>query len=132
MLVAPGAGKIGSAPIVVQKYGGSSVATPERMKNVASRVVAKKREGNAVVVVVSAMGKTTDELVRLSRDITLRPRRREMDMLLTAGERIEEIARMLGGVDVTDKAREHAAEMLRAPTPARVKAAAKKKAARRG
>jgi aspartate kinase len=73
-------------PILVQKYGGSSVATTELLKNVARRVVARKREGMVVVVVVSAMGKTTDSLIGLSREITPRPRRREMDMLLHAGE----------------------------------------------
>ncbi len=73
-------------PILVQKYGGTSVATPEHVRNVARRVVANQRAGKAVVVVVSAMGKTTDQLVGLSRDITRRPPRRELDMLLHAGE----------------------------------------------
>ena len=73
-------------PIVVQKYGGTSVASAEHVKKVARRVVAKKRRGNAVVVVVSAMGKTTDELVSLARKVSSRPPRREMDMLLHAGE----------------------------------------------
>jgi aspartate kinase len=72
--------------VVVQKYGGSSVATSAHIKNVARRVVARRREGNAVVVVVSAMGKTTDGLIGLSREITFHPERREMDMLLHAGE----------------------------------------------
>jgi aspartate kinase len=70
----------------VQKYGGSSVATAAHLRNVARRVVARYREGNAVVVVVSAMGKTTDSLINLSRELTERPDRREMDMLLHAGE----------------------------------------------
>jgi aspartate kinase len=74
------------SPILVQKYGGSSVATPDLIKNVARRVVARRREGKAVVVVVSAMGKTTDSLINLSREISQRPERREMDMLLHAGE----------------------------------------------
>ena len=73
-------------PILVQKYGGSSVATSSHIKNVARRIAAKHREGKAVVVVVSAMGKTTDSLINLSREITFRPERREMDMLLHAGE----------------------------------------------
>ncbi|MBI4605772.1 MAG: aspartate kinase [Planctomycetes bacterium] len=73
-------------PVLVQKYGGSSVATAEHIKNVARRVVARHREGKAVVVVVSAMGKTTDSLINLSREITFHPERREMDMLLHAGE----------------------------------------------
>jgi len=73
-------------PILVQKYGGSSVATSDLIKNVARRVVARHREGKAVIVVVSAMGKTTDGLINLSKEITLKPERREMDMLLHAGE----------------------------------------------
>ncbi|HVR73201.1 MAG TPA: aspartate kinase, partial [Planctomycetota bacterium] len=73
-------------PVLVQKYGGSSVATSEHIKSVARRVAAKRREGKAVVVVVSAMGKTTDSLINLSREITFHPERREMDMLLHAGE----------------------------------------------
>ena len=75
-----------SRPILVQKYGGSSVATAAHLQNVARRVVGRHREGQAVVVVVSAMGKTTDSLVDLSREVTARPDRREMDMLLHAGE----------------------------------------------
>jgi len=73
-------------PVLVQKYGGSSVATTECVKNAARRVAAKNREGKAVVVVVSAMGKTTDSLVNLSREVTLHPQHRELDMLLHAGE----------------------------------------------
>ncbi len=73
-------------PILVQKYGGSSVSTPERIQNVARRVAKNHRQGNAVAVVVSAMGKTTDGLVELSRKISQRPEPREMDMLLHAGE----------------------------------------------
>ncbi len=75
-------------PILVQKYGGSSVATPAHIKNVAQRVARKYREGRALCVVVSAMGKTTDSLISLSREITFRPHPREMDMLLHAGELI--------------------------------------------
>ncbi|OUM98041.1 MAG: aspartate kinase [Firmicutes bacterium ZCTH02-B6] len=74
--------------IVVQKYGGSSVATPERIKAVARRVVDARRAGNAVVVVVSAMGDTTDELIALARQISDSPPKREMDMLLATGEQI--------------------------------------------
>ncbi|MEA1958661.1 MAG: aspartate kinase [Chloroflexota bacterium] len=72
--------------IVVQKYGGSSVADVEKIKNVARRVVAAKEKGNDVVVVVSAMGKTTDQLVALAREVTNRPDPREMDILLSTGE----------------------------------------------
>lgn len=74
--------------VVVQKYGGTSVADAERIQMVADRVTATRREGSDVVVVVSAMGKTTDQLVGLAKEITENPPPREMDMLLTAGERI--------------------------------------------
>jgi aspartate kinase len=74
--------------LIVQKYGGSSVADAEGMKRVANRIVAAKRDGNQVVVVVSAMGDTTDELIDLAKQITPIPAGRELDMLLTAGERI--------------------------------------------
>ncbi|MDQ6851818.1 MAG: aspartate kinase [Actinomycetota bacterium] len=74
--------------LVVQKYGGSSVADAERIKRVAERIVATKRGGDDVVVVVSAMGDTTDELIDLARQIVPIPQGREFDMLLTAGERI--------------------------------------------
>ena len=74
--------------LIVQKYGGSSVADAEGMKRVANRIVAAKRDGNQVVVVVSAMGDTTDELIDLAKQITPIPSGRELDMLLTAGERI--------------------------------------------
>ena len=74
--------------LVVQKYGGSSVADAERIKRVAERIVATRKAGNDVVVVVSAMGDTTDELIDLARQVTPLPPGREFDMLLTAGERI--------------------------------------------
>jgi aspartate kinase len=74
--------------LIVQKYGGSSVSDAEAMKRVASRIVATKKAGHQVVVVVSAMGDTTDELIDLANQITPLPSGRELDMLLTAGERI--------------------------------------------
>ena len=74
--------------LVVQKYGGSSVADAERIKRVAERIVATRRAGNEVVVVVSAMGDTTDELMDLAGQVSPLPGGRELDMLLTAGERI--------------------------------------------
>jgi aspartate kinase len=74
--------------VVVQKFGGSSVADVEKVRKVAERVAAASREGRRVCVVVSAMGKTTDELLALARRISASPARRELDMLLTAGERI--------------------------------------------
>ncbi|MGI8869241.1 MAG: aspartate kinase [Mycobacteriales bacterium] len=74
--------------LVVQKYGGSSVESPERIKRVAERIVATQRQGNEVTVVVSAMGDTTDELRDLAQQVSPLPPGREMAMLLTAGERI--------------------------------------------
>ncbi|HEX5543077.1 MAG TPA: aspartate kinase, partial [Micromonospora sp.] len=74
--------------LVVQKYGGSSVADAERIKRVAARIVAARKAGDDVVVVVSAMGDTTDELLDLASQISPVPPGRELDMLLTAGERI--------------------------------------------
>jgi aspartate kinase len=75
-------------PIMVQKYGGTSVGSAERIGFVADRIVQARNEGNDVVAVVSAMGHTTDELLRLAAEITPTPEPRELDMLLTAGERI--------------------------------------------
>ncbi len=73
---------------IVQKYGGSSVADAESIKRVAKRVVASKQQGNDVVVVISAMGDTTDELMDLALRVSPLPPPRELDMLLTAGERM--------------------------------------------
>jgi aspartate kinase len=75
-------------PVVVQKYGGSSVADPSRLKQVAERVMRTRAAGHDLVVVVSAMGHTTDELLALAKQVSPNPDRRELDMLLTAGERI--------------------------------------------
>ena len=77
-----------AAPIVVQKYGGSSVADVDRIRKVAERVAGTVAAGHRVVVVVSAMGHTTDALLALAAEVTDHPPRRELDMLLTAGERI--------------------------------------------
>ncbi|HEY9351359.1 MAG TPA: aspartate kinase, partial [Acidothermales bacterium] len=74
--------------LIVQKYGGSSVADAAAVKRVAQRIVASSKEGNEVVVVVSAMGDTTDELLELAGQVSPLPAGRELDMLLTAGERI--------------------------------------------
>jgi aspartate kinase len=74
--------------IVVQKYGGSSVADVEKIRRVADKVAATKRAGRDVVVVVSAMGDTTDELLALAHKVTENPARRELDMLLSTGERV--------------------------------------------
>ncbi len=74
--------------IVVQKYGGSSVADADKIKSIAKKVYDVKKSGNDVVVVVSAMGKTTDSLIELAKSISSNPQKREMDMLLSTGERI--------------------------------------------
>lgn len=74
--------------LIVQKYGGSSVANPERIKNVARRVIKAKKAGNQLVVVVSAMGDMTDDLIALSEKLTKNANDREMDMLLSTGEQV--------------------------------------------
>ena len=74
--------------IVVQKFGGSSVADVEKIRAVAGKVKARHAAGDAVVVVVSAMGDTTDDLLKLAQQVAPNPPRRELDMLLTCGERI--------------------------------------------
>ncbi|MBF2087171.1 aspartate kinase [Thermoleptolyngbya sp. C42_A2020_037] len=74
--------------LIVQKYGGTSVGTVERIQAVAQRVMQTVQAGNSVVVVVSAMGKTTDGLVKLASEISSNPSRREMDMLLSTGEQV--------------------------------------------
>jgi aspartate kinase len=74
--------------VIVQKFGGSSVADVERIRKVAARVAARRAEGHQMVVVVSAMGDTTDELLTLAKRMSADPPRRELDMLLTCGERI--------------------------------------------
>jgi len=74
--------------LVVQKYGGTSVGDAKRIRNVAARVAARRREGDRIVVIVSAMGQSTDDLLELAGDVSPNEHPREMDMLLTAGERI--------------------------------------------
>src|SRR5262249_60485844 len=74
--------------VLVHKYGGTSVNGPERMRAVARRIAEARAGGHAMVVVVSAMGDTTDELIALAHRVSPRPSHREMDMLLTTGERV--------------------------------------------
>ncbi|MGZ3699038.1 MAG: amino acid kinase family protein, partial [Bdellovibrionota bacterium] len=74
--------------LIVQKFGGTSVGSPERIRSVADRIARTRAEGHRLVVVVSAMGHTTDELIDLAHQVSKLPPHREMDMLLTAGERI--------------------------------------------
>ena len=75
-------------PCVVQKYGGSSVADVARIRQVAERVVATQQQGKDVVVVVSAMGNTTNELLKLAGEVSPNPGRRELDLLISVGERV--------------------------------------------
>src|SRR6187549_2708420 len=72
--------------LIVQKYGGTSVGDPERIKNVARRIVATQSQGHGVVAVVSAMSGVTDNLIRLARECSPHPEEREMDVLLATGE----------------------------------------------
>ena len=74
--------------LIVQKFGGSSLANVERIQNVAQRVVSYRKKRHDLVVVVSALGDTTDELIDLASKITNNPSEREMDMLLSTGEQI--------------------------------------------
>ena len=74
--------------IVVQKYGGSSVADPDKIQNVAQRIAKSHDKGHQVVVVISAMGDTTDDLIALAHKITDQPESREMDVLLSTGEKL--------------------------------------------
>ena len=71
--------------VIVQKFGGTSVANSDKIRKAAQRAIDAKRQGHQVVVVVSARGHKTDELVELAAEITKRPRPREMDMLLSTG-----------------------------------------------
>jgi aspartate kinase len=74
--------------VIVQKYGGTSLATPADIRRIANRIVAAHEPGTGIVIVVSAMGDTTRALLKLARSVVARPPRRELDMLLTAGERV--------------------------------------------
>jgi len=74
--------------IIVQKYGGTSVGTIEKIKCIAERVLKRKSEGNDMVIVVSAMGKTTDHLIKMAYDISPNPDKREMDVLMSTGEEV--------------------------------------------
>lgn len=85
--------------VIVQKFGGVCLESPEKIKQVAASAAALARQGHGVVVVVSAMGKTTDQLVKLAYEVSPAPNRRELDMLLTTGERI---SMALMGMALTD------------------------------
>jgi len=74
--------------IIVQKYGGSSVSSIDKIKNIAEKIVQKAKEGNHLVIVVSAMGNNTDELLKMAKAVTKKPRERELDMLLSTGEQV--------------------------------------------
>ena len=75
-------------PVIVQKYGGSSVATTDKIRRVAETIIKRKEKGNGMVVVVSAMGDTTDELINLAKGISKKPDKRELDVILSTGEMI--------------------------------------------
>ena len=90
--------------LIVQKYGGTSVGSAERIKKVAERVVKTKRAGNEVVVIVSAMGHTTDELVSLLKQITKNPDPREYDMLLSTGEQVSAALLASAVIELGEKA----------------------------
>src|ERR1700731_4363477 len=75
-------------PTVVMKFGGTSVADAERIQRAARRIVAQREAGKRVVAVLSARGKTTDDLIRMAEEVSATPDPREMDMLLSTGERI--------------------------------------------
>ena len=74
--------------LIVKKFGGTSVGNKERILNVAKRCIEDYQKGNDVVVVLSAMGKSTDELIDMAKDINPTPSKREMDMLMTTGEQV--------------------------------------------
>ena len=74
--------------LVVQKYGGSSVASLEKMNKIADAVIKRKEEGVNVVIVVSAMGKTTNNLIEMAKSISEQPPKRELDMLMATGEQV--------------------------------------------
>ena len=74
--------------LIVKKFGGTSVGDKQRMYNVANRCIEEYKKGNDVVVVLSAMGKYTDELIRMAHDMDDKPPKREMDMLFTIGEQM--------------------------------------------
>ena len=104
--------------LVVQKYGGTSVGDAYRISRVAKRVVASRLAGNDVVVVVSAMGDSTDDLIALARRVSPDPPPREMDMLLTAGERISMSLLAMAITDLGDRpSRSPAPRPASSPTP---------------
>ncbi len=90
--------------LIVQKFGGTSVVDAERIRAVADHIVRTRRAGDDVVVVVSAMGRTTDDLERLAHDVSAEPSAREMDMLLTAGERISIALLCMAVIDLGEPA----------------------------
>ena len=75
-------------PIIVKKFGGTSVGSIELIRNIAKKIAAQHKDGESIVLVVSAMAKTTDQLFKLAYEVSDNPSKRELDMLLTAGERI--------------------------------------------
>lgn len=88
MNLSPSSGSQSNRKLIVQKYGGATLATPEKIKKVALKIAETHRQGHSLVIAVSAMGQTTDQLIQLARQVSDHPNRRELDMLLTTGERI--------------------------------------------
>ena len=99
--------------LIVQKYGGTSVADPDRIKAVAEHVAFTKRHGNDVVVVVSAMGKATDNLIALANSVSSTQPGREMDMLLTTGERVTAASRPVKVKDVVTVALDRVVRVMK-------------------
>ena len=102
--------------LIVQKYGGSSVADAESIKRVAKRIVETRKAGNEVVVAVSAMGDTTDELIDLAHEVAPIPEPRELDMLLTTGERISMALLAMAIKSMGYEARSYTGSQQRPPT----------------
>ncbi|MBO8139008.1 MAG: aspartate kinase [Thermosipho sp. (in: Bacteria)] len=102
--------------IVVQKYGGSSIADKERILNVANKIKKRIEKGDKVVVIVSAMGNTTDNLIRLAKSLSKNPHPREMDMLLTTGEQISIALLSIALIDLGIKAKSFNAFQLNIKT----------------
>ena len=84
--------------VIVQKYGGSSVADVEKLKKISEMIAVSKNNGDDVVVVVSAMGKSTNSLIEMAKKLSVNPPRREMDMLLSTGERTTMALLCIAGV----------------------------------
>src|SRR5688500_5711074 len=99
--------------LIVQKYGGTSVGSPERIKNVARRVARWQRDGNQVVVVVSAMSGETNRLIALAREIQAQPHPRELDVMVSTGEQVTIALLAMGLMELGLKARSYTGGQVR-------------------